>query len=83
MGTLQLGFGRRINRIKDYMAGKITDSTIPVPNNPSLWADGYSQGNDNIDYYDYFSKTMSLHMSTISALLAGQTKYNIIYQRTI
>ena len=46
----------RINRIKDYMAGKITDSTIPVPNNPSLWADGYSQGNDNIDYYDYFFK---------------------------
>lgn len=38
------------------MAGKITDSTIPVPNNPSLWADGYSQGNDNIDYYDYFFK---------------------------
>lgn len=44
----------RINRIKNYMDGKITTSTIPVPNNPSLWADGYSQGNDNIDYYDYF-----------------------------
>lgn len=46
----------RVNRIKDYMDGKITDSTIPVPNNTSLWADGYSQGNDNIDYYDYFFK---------------------------
>lgn len=46
----------RIGRIKDYMAGKITNSTIPVPNNPSLWADGYSQGNDNIDYYGYFFK---------------------------
>ena len=43
----------RINRIKDYMAGKITDSTIPVPNNPSLWADGYSQGNDNIGNFRY------------------------------
>lgn len=83
MGTLQLGLGRRINRIKDYMAGKITDSTIPVPNNPSLWADGYSQGNDNIDYYDYFFKdNVFAHEHNIS-VLAGQTKYNTIYQRTI
>ncbi len=46
----------RLQRIKDYMEGKITTSTIPNPSNPNLWGDGYSWGNDNIDYYDYFFK---------------------------
>lgn len=46
----------RLQRIKDYMDGKISTSTIPNTNNPNLWGDGYLWGNDNIDYYNYFFK---------------------------
>ncbi|EJW95575.1 TonB-dependent Receptor Plug domain-containing protein [gut metagenome] len=40
-----------LQRIKDYQTGKITESIIPAPNG-QYWADGYAEGNDNIDWYD-------------------------------
>lgn len=40
-----------LQRILDYQQGKITNSTIPRPTNPQYWADGYSDGNDNVDWY--------------------------------
>ncbi len=42
----------RLQRIKDFQEGKITDTTIPHPNNPGVWSPGYRDGNDNIDWYD-------------------------------
>ena len=45
----------RLQRIKDYMDGKISYTTIPL-NGSNTWADGYQEGNDNIDYYNLFFK---------------------------
>ena len=46
-----------LQKIQDYMAGKLKYSTIPDPTNPSQWASGYSrQAYDNIDYYDVIYK---------------------------
>jgi TonB-linked SusC/RagA family outer membrane protein len=42
----------RIQRIKDFIDGKITTTIIPRPGQPNLWADGYFEGNDNVDWYD-------------------------------
>jgi TonB-linked SusC/RagA family outer membrane protein len=41
----------RLQRIKDFMDGKIATTIIPNPTNPHYWADGYMEGNDNVDYY--------------------------------
>ena len=41
----------RLQRIKDFMDGKIKTTIIPNPTNPNFWADGYMEGNDNVDYY--------------------------------
>ncbi len=53
-----MGYGddigpERLQRIKDYMEGKISYSTIPVGD---FWGTAYDEGNDNIDYYDVFYK---------------------------
>jgi len=43
----------RIKRIQDYMAGNLGKNTIiPNPTNTSFWADGYGEGNDNVDWFD-------------------------------
>lgn len=39
----------RIQRIKDYMDGKITTTIPPNSNNNGKWADAYAQGNDNVE----------------------------------
>lgn len=41
----------RLQRIKDFMDGKITTTIPPRASNPNVWADGYDQGNDNVDWY--------------------------------
>lgn len=41
----------RMQRIKDFMDGKITTTLIPRPGQPNLWGDGYYEGNDNVDWY--------------------------------
>ena len=46
----------RLQRIKDYIDGKISYSTIPVGDQ---WGTAYTEGNDNIDYYDVFYKDMT------------------------
>ena len=38
-------------RIKQYQEGTITATDIPNPNNPQYWADGYGDGNANVDWY--------------------------------
>ncbi len=46
----------RLQRIKDYMEGKISYNTIPVGNQ---WGTAYTEGNDNVDYYDVFYKDIT------------------------
>lgn len=47
----------RLQRIKDYIDGKISYSTIPVEG--GQWGTAYTEGNDNIDYYSVFYKNMT------------------------
>ena len=46
----------RLQRIKDYIEGKISYNTIPVGNQ---WGTAYTEGNDNIDYYDVFYRDLT------------------------
>lgn len=47
-----------LQRIKDYQSGEITST---IPGNGNIWADGYAEGNDNVDWYKaiYKSNTFS------------------------
>ena len=48
----------RVQRVKDFMDGKLGNKTIiPDPNKPQYWADGYSYGNDNVDWYRAIYRT--------------------------
>lgn len=49
----------RMQRIQDFMAGKIKTTIIPRPGQPNLWADGYYEGNDNVDWYKAIYKDQS------------------------
>lgn len=49
----------RLQRIKDYQAGIITDEIIVNPNNSDRWADGYGEGNANNDWYDALYKNQA------------------------
>lgn len=40
----------RIQRIRDYMDGKITTTLVPRPGQENIWGDGYFEGNDNVDW---------------------------------
>lgn len=56
----------RLQRIKDYMDRKISYTTIPL-NGSNTWADGYQEGNDNIDYYNlFFKKNVFAHEHNFS-----------------
>lgn len=56
----------RLQRIKDYMDGKISYTTIPL-NGSNTWADGYQEGNDNVDYYNlFFKKNVFAHEHNFS-----------------
>jgi len=56
----------RLQHIKDYMDGKISYTTIPL-NGSNTWADGYQEGNDNIDYYNlFFKKNVFAHEHNFS-----------------
>ena len=46
----------RLQRILDYQNGVISYNTIPVGNQ---WGTAYTEGNDNIDYYDVFWKDVT------------------------
>jgi len=45
-----------VARVKQFITGEITTTTIPTPSNPKLWDTGYFNGNDNINYYDVIYK---------------------------
>ncbi|WP_220392966.1 SusC/RagA family TonB-linked outer membrane protein [Chitinophaga lutea] len=67
----------RMQRIRDYMDGKIKTTIIPRPGQPNLWADGYYEGNDNIDWYKALYKSQSPAQEY--SLSASGGKENITY----
>lgn len=50
----------QMQRIKDYIDGKISYNTIPNGGvTGTTWSNGYELANDNIDYYDVFYKDIT------------------------
>lgn len=63
----------RLQRIKDYQDGVISYNTIPVGNQ---WGTAYTEGNDNIDYYDVFYKDVSKAQEHNVSISGGNSKLN-------
>ncbi|HWV71789.1 MAG TPA: TonB-dependent receptor [Pseudosphingobacterium sp.] len=63
-----------LQRIRDYQAGAITASTIPNPNNPQYWGEGYAYGNDNIDWYQTMYRNHSFSHEHNLSLNGGNEK---------
>lgn len=63
----------RLKRIKDYMDGKISYNTIPVGNQ---WGTAYTEGNDNIDYYDVFYKDITSSMEHNVSISGASDRIN-------
>lgn len=63
----------RLQRIKDYIDGKISYSTIPVGDQ---WGTAYTEGNDNIYYYDVFYKDMTTGQEHNLSINGGNEKMN-------
>lgn len=64
----------RLQRIKDYRDGNISYSTIPVGG--GQWGTAYTEGNDNIDYYDVFFKDFTFAMEHNLSINGGNNKVN-------
>ncbi len=63
-----------LQRIRDYMDGKIPYNTIPLDSNPNVWNSGYDQANDNIDYYRVFYKTLTFEQEHNVSASGGNDK---------
>ncbi|MCG8309793.1 MAG: TonB-dependent receptor [Cytophagales bacterium] len=57
----------RLQRIKDFMDGKITETTIVDDRNGIRWDPGYRNGNDNVDWYEALFEESFGHEHNISA----------------
>lgn len=64
----------RLQRIKDYMDGKISYNTIPVEG--GQWGTAYTEGNDNIDYYKVFYKNVTSAQEHNLSINSGNEKIN-------
>ena len=64
----------QLQRIQDYQAGRITSTIIPNPSNKQFWADGYANGNDNIDWYRTIYKKHSFAQEHNMSLSGGTEK---------
>lgn len=64
----------RLQRIKDYQQGKISNSVIANPNNPQYWADGYAEGNDNVDWYDALYRNWAFSQEHNFSINGGSDK---------
>lgn len=62
----------RLQRIKDYIDGKISYSTIPVEG--GQWGTAYTEGNDNVDYYSVFFRNVTFSHEHNLSLNGGNKK---------
>lgn len=67
----------RMQRIKDYMSGKSNNTIIPRADNPNLWADGYAEGNDNVDWFDAMYKDWTFAQEHTVSLNGGTEKQQV------
>ncbi len=65
-----------LQRIKDFQDGKIKETIIPNPSNPTVWGDGYRYGNDNVNWYDAMYKNWSFAQEHNLSVSGGQDKIN-------
>lgn len=60
-----------MQRIKDYQNGTLSS---PIPANGSYWADGYAEGNANVDWYDAIYKDWSFSQEHNVSVNGGSDK---------
>lgn len=65
-----------LQRIKDYQSGKIKESVIPNPNNPSKWGDGYLYGNDNVDWFKTIYRDQAFSQEHNMSVNGGSEDFN-------
>lgn len=66
----------RMQRIKDYQAGIIKTTLVPRPGQPNLWADGYLDGNDNVDWYRVIYRTQTPAQDYSASVSGGKENVN-------
>jgi len=67
----------RLQRIKDYIAGKPGVTNLPVdPGNPTRWAAGSVEGNDNLDWWKVVFKERALSQEHTLGLRGGGENVN-------
>jgi TonB-linked SusC/RagA family outer membrane protein len=62
----------RLKRIKDFQDGKITTTIPKRAGDPTKWADGYDQGNDNVDWYDAIFRPSVISQQTNLSVSGGK-----------
>lgn len=67
----------RMQRIRDYMDGKISTVNIPNPTNPTIWADGYDNGNANVDWYDEMYEKWTFAQEHTASVSGGNDKIQV------
>lgn len=72
-GTAGYFSAERLQKIKDFMDGKITGGIDPDPNNPTRWGDAYVYGYGNTNWLDLiFDDTVFAHEHNVS--ISGGTE---------
>lgn len=66
----------RLQRIKDYQNGLITTVSVPDPNNPTVWANGNSFGNANVDFYDVYYKNWAMSQEHNISASSGNENFS-------
>jgi len=67
----------QVQRVLDYQQGKLGKKTIIAdPNNPNHWGDGYSFGNDNVDWIRAVYKTSTPSQDYSASASGGTEKLN-------
>lgn len=66
----------QVNRIKQYINGEITTVSIQNPDNPRYWADGYLQGNANVNCFKEYFKDNSFSQEHNVSMHGGNKKYS-------
>ena len=64
-----------LQRIKDYLDGKITDGVLAAANN-KYWLDGYAGGNANTDWYDVIYREWTSSQEHNLSFSGGNDKVN-------
>lgn len=73
-GTTGHFSAERLQKIKDFQAGKITGGIGPDKNNPTMWADLYDNGYANTDWFDLMFKNTSFAQEQNVSLTGGSEK---------